>query len=89
MSIPGYLILITFTLVFLGLVVMAVVHIFHAWRFGEHTPLAAITSGIFFFGIVAIVGLAVYFLQDVDWSQSFSVELPFISTSPSSKIMPQ
>lgn len=89
MSIPGYLILITFTLVFLGLVVMAVVHIFHAWRFGEHTPLAAITSAIFFFGIVAIVSLAVYFLRDVDWSQSFSVELPFISTSPSSEILPQ
>ena len=31
---------------------MAIVHLFHAWRFGEHTPLAAITSGFFLLGIL-------------------------------------
>ena len=56
MIFPAFVLLILFSLVFLGLIIMGVVHLFHAWRFGEHTPLAAITSALFLLGIVLIIG---------------------------------
>lgn len=82
MTIPALFILIVFGLVFLGLVIMAVVHLFHAWRFGEHTPLAAITSGLFLLGIFLIIGGVVVFLRDVDWQQSYTITLPAFSATP-------
>lgn len=67
---------------------MAVVHVFHAWRFGEHTPLAAITSGIFFFGIILIIGVVWTLLRDVDWSQSYELSIPFVTETPSDTVTP-
>lgn len=80
MSIPAIILLIAFSLIFLGLVVMAIVHLFHAWRFGEHTPLAAITSALFLLGIFAITGGVMIFLRDIEWNQSFEVSIPFLTS---------
>lgn len=78
MTFPALWLLVIFGVVFLGLVIMAIVHLFHAWRFGEHTPLTAITSGVFLLGIIAIVGLAAALLRGVDWGQSYDITLPAV-----------
>lgn len=79
MIFPAFILLILFSLVFLGLIIMGVVHLFHAWRFGEHTPLAAITSALFLLGIVLIIGGVVYFFREVDWRQNYEMALPFFN----------
>ncbi|GEM_PF-3058234 len=79
MTLPAVWLLIVFALIFLALVIMAVVHLFHAWRFGEHTPLAAITSGLFLGGIIALVVVTYGVLREVDWGQTFDITLPSTS----------
>ncbi len=83
MNFPANILLYLFAAVFLGLVIMSVVHLFHAWRFGEHTPLAAITSGLFLLGIFLLIGAATFLLRDIDWAQSFTLEIPFLTTASS------
>lgn len=79
MTLPAIWLLLAFAILFLALVIMAIVHLYHAWRFGEHTPLAAITSGLFLSGIIALVIVTLGVLREVDWSQSFELTLPSTS----------
>lgn len=76
MSFPAALLLIVFAIIFLILTIMAIVHIFHAVRFGGRTHLAIVSSGIFLIGIGVIVLATLAMLVPVDWTQTYDVTVP-------------
>lgn len=61
------------------LLLIAMAHTLTAWRFGARMPLTAITNAIFIAGLVAIVFMSWSMLSSVDWSGTFTIEIPAIN----------
>lgn len=72
----GFFLLGIFGIVFLILIIMIGVQIYHGFRFGRHDRLTMVINLVFVSTISGIIIITALMLIPVDWSQPFSISPP-------------
>lgn len=80
-NIPGVILKALFFIPALILTVVSVVHVYHAWRYGGHSPVSVASSFIFVSGLVVIWAVVWWLLSPVDWNAGFVWETPTVNTT--------
>lgn len=65
---------------FIGLaviIVFAFLHLYHAFRFSQPNAAAAISSGLFVAGLIALLWTTYSYLSALSWSTTFELRLPW------------
>ncbi|MBI5466951.1 MAG: hypothetical protein HY975_01920 [Candidatus Kerfeldbacteria bacterium] len=61
------------------LLLLSLLYLQNAFRHGGNSGANILTSGIFIAGIVVIAWFSLGLLRDVDWSSTFTIELPAVN----------
>jgi len=80
MSISPSIFLIIYAVLFGVFLIISILNFYHIIRFGIFKRAGIIVTFIYLGVIVIIVGVTFVALGDIEWRQSFEINLPFIDT---------
>ena len=84
-EIPGIIPVVIYGVIAASLLINGLLNLYHAFRFGSNSPITILSSGIYLAGLGVILFTTWFFLRDVSFNQSFSIEFPTISLFPASQ----
>lgn len=81
-EIPISIALIPYGLALLLFLIFAIVDGYHLIHYGETTKVSYWVTFVFFAVSATILFVTLYLLRGTDWSQSFTIALPFVGSTP-------
>ena len=75
-SFPAYYLMVLYGLIGVPLLIISLVHLYHAFRFGSASPQSIISSGIYVAGLVLILAVTYGYLHSVSPQDSLILNLP-------------
>lgn len=80
MDIPIVIFLVLYVAIIFVVLIFSIFNLYHALRFGMHTRAAYAMSSVYVIVVSVILLVTWLSLKNVDWSGTFTVELPTIGT---------
>lgn len=75
MEIPAVIFLLTYLIVVFILCIFAIFDIYHVFRYAFKSRTSVIVTILFLVGLLIIMGISIYFVSQIDWTQSFRLSI--------------
>lgn len=73
MQIPLMLLLLIYLVIVFIFLIFTFFNLYHAWRFGMNSFTNFFTISLYIVALMVIAFFSIRFIQNVDWSQTFSI----------------